>query len=233
MTKRALNEITIGKVVKKNKKISRRPKVMVPSTTFAKKVRAVVNPELKEFAFDWNQAPPAAGGSIQCINQIAQGTDMTNRIGRHVDMKSLEIIYFVVSPTTAYYDLLTWWLVYDRQPDGNLPNVGDILDLTPGQPTVLSFMNTRSNRDRFTLLRTETAFASNSVASQRGTGQQSNFFQKIHVNLKDTDCEFNGTATTYPNSGALYLVFASLTNSGTASADASISFNTKLIFTDM
>lgn len=88
-------------------------------------------------------------GLVQCVNLIAAGTDYNQRIGRQVHIKSIEI-RAVLPPMTT--ELLNRWklmLVWDKQPNGALAAVSDILDTA----TSVS-MNNLENRNRFRVIRT-------------------------------------------------------------------------------
>jgi len=87
-------------------------------------------------------------GSITGINFVATGTDFTNRIGRKVIWKSFTLTA-LIQPSDAATDSNLWriMVVYDKQPNGALPAVTDVLTAA----TSTSNMNL-NNRDRFRVL---------------------------------------------------------------------------------
>ena len=87
-------------------------------------------------------------GSVTLLNGIATGTDFTNRIGRKIVMRSLNIRGFVYpeDTTTNTCTVRMIW-VYDQQTNAAQPAVTDILK--SADPT--SQLNL-DNRDRFKVL---------------------------------------------------------------------------------
>lgn len=87
-------------------------------------------------------------GSVTALNLCATGDDYTNRNGRKILMKSLQIRgYFEPEDLIVDNCLARVVILYDCQTNGTLPVVTDILDAA----TSLSSLNL-SNRDRFKVL---------------------------------------------------------------------------------
>ena len=92
-------------------------------------------------------------GTVTLINGIATGTDINNRVGRKVIMKSLvfNVNNFPVATTANALQgiMLRHMIVYDSQPNsaGTVPAVTDILETA----TTLSPLNL-NNRDRFRVI---------------------------------------------------------------------------------
>ena len=87
-------------------------------------------------------------GSVTALNLVATGTDYTDRIGRKILMKSVNLIGTIVpQDTTVSANLSRVMLVYDKQPTGALPVITDILNTSNS----LSQINL-NNRDRFVIL---------------------------------------------------------------------------------
>jgi len=87
-------------------------------------------------------------GSVTLLNGVGTGTDFTNRIGRKVCWKSFLIqgtITANVSPASA--GLCRIAIIYDTQPNGALPAIGDIFNAA-----VASSPLNLNNRDRFRVL---------------------------------------------------------------------------------
>ena len=82
--------------------------------------------------------------AITCLNDCAQGTTATTRIGRKILMKSILVQGSIVSSTGNFARIL---IVYDRQPNGALPQATDVLTSN----TNMAVRNL-DNRDRFVIL---------------------------------------------------------------------------------
>lgn len=95
--------------------------------------------------------------SIQVLNLIRTGSTFCNRIGRKVEMTSIRIVGTMAvkqqSNAPNYCRLL---VIYDRQTNGALPAIADILQSTiqdaSNSTTSFSGLNL-NNRDRFQVLR--------------------------------------------------------------------------------
>jgi len=116
-----------------------------------------VAPEVK--ALDVPAAPVTlnATGAVVCINLLSVGSSFFNRIGRKINLKSLKCTGYI-APIRAQVlvDYIRILFVYDKQTNGALPAVSDILQTTSqtGANTtdILSGPNL-NNRDRFVILR--------------------------------------------------------------------------------
>lgn len=155
-----------------------------------------------------------------CLNDPIQGTDIFNRIGRKITNVSIQWRLYIVS--TDAYTMLTdsappicgrMMIFVDKQPNGALPSLGDLLQNTTSQLSTTSPIN-YNNRDRFSVLKDThfvldpylvSAIATQSVAT---TGRQATYLKGwIPLNL---ETQFNGgsTATIADlTTGALNAVF--------------------------
>lgn len=101
-------------------------------------------------------------GNITPLNLVAPGSSFYQRVGRKIEMKSVRIIGYVnlrvplIMQTNYTAYLARVMIVYDRQTNGALPAMSDILqnvDYTGvGLTTSLSSINL-NNRDRFSIIR--------------------------------------------------------------------------------
>ena len=89
-------------------------------------------------------ASTSAGWSINCLNDVAQGTTAITRIGRKILMKSVLVQGLLATNTGNSARVL---IVYDRQPNGALPAATDVLTSN----TIMAAQNL-DNRDRFLIL---------------------------------------------------------------------------------
>lgn len=98
-------------------------------------------------------------GSVVCINLIQVGSSMFNRIGRKIEMHSIRLmtnlINIAATRNTILCDYLRIIVVYDRQTNGALPTIGDIIQDTEqnatNTTTPFSGLN-MNNRERFVTL---------------------------------------------------------------------------------
>lgn len=88
-------------------------------------------------------------GTVTLMNGVAQGTDYTNRVGRKfvnltVQLEgSIQPLDTTTGPTKCRV-----MIIYDKQPNGALPAITDVLSASSSN----SFMNL-NNRDRFIVIR--------------------------------------------------------------------------------
>lgn len=88
------------------------------------------------------------GGTIALISGVTTGTDFTNRIGRKIIIKSIQLRGLVLPEDDETSNTIARvMLVHDLQTNAALPNITDVLDTNNAN----SFMNL-SNRDRFRVL---------------------------------------------------------------------------------
>jgi len=101
-------------------------------------------------------------GTVTPLNLIASGSSYYQRIGRKIEMKSSRINGIINYKTTLggqtnYYPFIARIMViYDRQTNGALPSIQDILQTIDalGNPTTDNYSGVNlNNRDRFTILR--------------------------------------------------------------------------------
>ena len=63
-------------------------------------------------------------GSVTCLNLCATGTDYTDRVGRKILLKSVNIIgKLVPQDTTVGNSMCRIMVIYDKQPSGSLPSI--------------------------------------------------------------------------------------------------------------
>lgn len=95
--------------------------------------------------------------AITPLNLIRTGSTFCNRVGRKVEMKSIRITGQVSALRTSINeDYLRIMIVYDRQTNGTLPAIQDVIQTTDqaaaNTSTAFSGINL-NNRDRFIMLR--------------------------------------------------------------------------------
>lgn len=179
-------------------------------------------PELK--AVDW-----AASGTMDqasattpiLVTPIAQGTEMYQRTGRKVKLRSIQLKGEVsladpgsgaTAPSEAYP--IRFAIVYDDQPNGTLPSVADMFQALDSSATTYNWpfapINL-NNRDRFKILKDwvftlkpgSNAGTSASYADGFHGCKDLTFYKKI-----DFDMIFNGSGSGIGTiqTGAIYVV---------------------------
>lgn len=145
----------------------KRPRTTQAMTLFARPVMGLQarppgvlrsnKPELKALDNPNGVLALNSTGAILLVNAVRTGSTFCNRIGRKMEMKSIRLVGFI-SPIRAQtlYDYVRILIVYDRQTNGALPAIGDILQSTDqaaaNGTSAFSGINL-NNRDRFVIIR--------------------------------------------------------------------------------
>lgn len=87
-------------------------------------------------------------GTVTLLNGVATGTDLTDRIGRKIFMRAVQV-RGLVQPVdnTIGQTLARVMVVYDKQPTGGTPAITDILTASRSEA-----FNNLNNRDRFVVV---------------------------------------------------------------------------------
>lgn len=128
-----------------------------PSSRYGPSGPEVKSTDLSAIGMDFDSA--AAGGQVLCLNNNKEGAGFFNRIGRRIRMLSLHVQGLINRDDNAQSDtfvtMLRCLIIYDRQPNGALPALSDMIQTTDlngnNTTTVLSSVN-MSNKDRFAIL---------------------------------------------------------------------------------
>lgn len=125
--------------------------------------RPNINPEMKAVdavgTLTLSNSTSGSGHTVLC-NATVQGTDRHNRIARRINIKSLNVKFYVYSSQVApaiVDDLLRFALVWDEQPTGTLPVISDYWQDTSVAGVTSSNLlshNNLNNLARFRMLRT-------------------------------------------------------------------------------
>jgi len=96
------------------------------------------------------------------LNLISSGSSFFNRVGRRIEMKNIRVVCTIFfNPPVAVNTLfpsfyVRFLIVYDRQTNGSIPSINEILQTTDqsgvNSTTAFSGVNL-NNRDRFSILR--------------------------------------------------------------------------------
>lgn len=165
-------------------------------------------------------------GSLTLLNGIAQGQDITQRIGRKAILKSIYFRLDLYPSTTASSptgDIVRVLVVYDCQTNSSAPGLGNILI----SPQYLSPMNL-DYRDRFKILIDKhvtmpaNVYTTGNISAGEGQPKIVKVFKRLNM-----DQVFSGTANTIGSiaTGSIYLVLLALgTNVTTANMWCRIRF---------
>jgi len=138
-------------------------------------------------------------GTLILLNGIAPGTGASQRIGKKVNIKSIQFrcsIGGAATGVTPFQGFVRFLWIYDKQTNATTPTVANILEATSG----VSPMN-MDNRDRFVVI------SDKQYAIDQSGGHQSGQI-KMYKKLNLTTVFNAGTAGTVADitSGAIYLL---------------------------
>lgn len=152
--------------------------------------------------------------TINCLNDVAQGTSATTRLGRKILMKSV-LVQGTLTNTTAQGRIL---IVYDRQTNGAAPAATDVLTSN----TIMAVQNL-DNRDRFIILADIWPYAQDETlcgeVSGAGSAGPMGYKRYIKCNL-ETIYGGNAGSVADINSGGLFMM--TNCNGGTVGGETGI-----------
>lgn len=165
-------------------------------------------------AYEFNQT-----GTIGHIGGCAPGAGRWQRVGRKVNYRSVHVkgtIYLQgANAGTVNNEYARLILVYDRQPNGSAPSIGDVLqDIdSAGTSVTNSFSGLNlNNSQRFLILRDGRFNLPGNALAQAMCITSTNSEDPADINwfvkLKDLPCEYKGDTAGIASvsSGALYLL---------------------------
>lgn len=138
------------------------------------------------------------GNNPNCFNDMIEGTDFFQRVGRKVELKSLRLRgYFLPigsSTVTAYCRMI---VLYDAQPNAAFPAIQDVLQDCNGGATTSAYSHPNlDNRERIKILRDKVFMlgpaSGASEASFIPDGQQVYHYDE-YIKLKGLTTVFNKT----------------------------------------
>lgn len=162
-------------------------------------------------------APPV----INLLNGVATGAGFFNRVGSRIEGKSLHIRGNIVNILTSVEGYMRMIVIYDRQPNGALPALTDILQSRDQAGTAATTSVSEINldqRDRFVVLRDKQWHVPSvtlAVGVQTNGPQYPGMDQEWDINefikLKGLTTHFKSSSapTTIAdiNTGAIYMAF--------------------------
>lgn len=168
-------------------------------------------------------------GTLACINQIAEGSDFNQRIGRNVRHKYVQFDIFA-EPAAAVQTMVTWHLVLDRQPNGAVPAITAVFD-NSAISLPFAFKNIGTNQNRFRILKSWTQVLPSTAASSDPSGKSRLRGTLLLQGLRTQDdiVRFPGSAAAVPNTNALYFIAIS----DQASTMPTVGWALRVVYTDM
>lgn len=163
-------------------------------------------------------------GTIGLVATIPQGAAQTQRIGRKIQLKSIQIRGVVGSDSTTTTASGSLFIVYDKRPDGTLPAITDIL------VSISSLSMTNStNVGRFQIVkRMNWSFTGNNAGAGQQTDKTYYHVDKFVKISKRMVFKAAGTGAIGDiEQGALYYVSVGDTAAGTADGKGTIHFRTR------
>lgn len=167
-------------------------------------------------------------GSVTALNLCATDTDFTDRVGRKILMKSVNIVgHYIPTDSAVNPTLCRVMLIYDKQPTSALPAITDILKTSDSRDQL-----NLNNRDRFVVLCNELVALGiqQNTATQAFAGSPTD--KVIHIYKKlNHEVIYSSTAATIAAvaSGTLLLVTV---GDNAAGADYQASVSTRVRFID-
>ena len=153
----------------------------------------------------------SAAWSINCLNDVAQGTTAITRIGRKILIKSVLVQGIIATNTGNSARVL---IVYDRQPNGALPAATDVLTSN----TIMAVQNL-DNRDRFIILADIMPYDQEENISNPSASSGFGYKRYIKCNLETI---YGGNAGTIADINSGSLLMMTNCNGGTITGETGI-----------
>jgi len=134
-----------------------------------------VNQELGYFDTNLSAGLCDTTGSVTTINSIANGTSQTQRIGKKITMKSVQIRGHLNNGSAATWNLASVLIVYDRRPGTTQAVLTDIFKT----PATSLQLNNDSGAGRFKIVARWDQILSGIPGTTTGTTQSSICFDKF------------------------------------------------------
>jgi len=156
--------------------------------------------ERKVYTQAYSQNPTTTGQTVS-VCSVLQGTDIQNRIGRHIRALYMDIVVNQACLSTTLYDQLSVAVVLDTAASAGLPPFTTVMDTTICGPIALQ--NVIVSGKRFRVLKWIDA-----TVGGGGPQSQTDRF-RIQIPSSHSIFEFAGAATSYPITNAVFLCISS------------------------
>lgn len=176
-----------------------------------------------------------ATGSPLLLNACIAGSQNFNRIGRKINLRSLQI-RCVLTPTdlTTNAQMVRMLLVYDRQTNGAAPTYADVIksqNIAGTTSSLAGDMVNLDNRDRFEIIR-DKIFSFNFGDSAGYAPSPGSYECSEYIRLQDRPTVYNaGAAGTVGDiqSGSLYIFWISTQAAATGATLQNLTYRTRFI----
>lgn len=201
-----------------------------PKRTRATRNRRYPRQEFKSLDVSASATTVDTTGSVTLLNGCIRGSDISNREGREILMKSLQLKVYVAANGQATGDQLARvMIVYDRQSNGTALTPTEVID-----GCCALGMRNLENKRRFKILH-DMVFTLNATYDGATTWNQNpgqHYYKEIYrkINLPVTFGSGNAGSVTDISTGSLYMVRIGTVAAGTAAA--ACSFTSRIRFTD-
>lgn len=169
-------------------------------------------------------------GSMNCLNSIGEGTGATQRVGRQVTLRSLELrLEYFATPSTGMDQRYKIFIVLDKQANGVIPDFTDIYD-TWSYTSVGDPLSSRKleNRSRFKIVKEIFGRVNAPGHSPDGVAR------KIFIRFKrPVVTTYNAPDATTAAIQVNSLWLGVINNQSSTSAGGTLSFNSRLRYTDV
>jgi len=178
--------------------------------------------ELKAFDITGTSSAFTNTGTFTAFNTPVVGSELYQRIGRKIYMKSLVVRGNIDGTAANVNDQIRIMIIYDRQSNAGIPNQLAILqdsNAAGGTTSVYSSINL-TNRSRFLILKDFFLNIPSATTFPGGIGvdQTKDFTVEWYIPLKGLETEFNGTnggTIADITTGSLFMVTFDQQNTGT------------------
>lgn len=163
------------------------------------KLTGLINTEFKYLDRNISLQPNQATGGFVLLNGTDRGDGVSNREGRQLRVKSLQLKYRVIMHSSALRTTTRVMVVVDKKPDGAIFTLADLLEQGGTYPVY--GMRNLNNRNRFVILK-EWNIATDAV--ERDTSRVMKYYKNLDMKVTYDDSDTATIADIQNNS--LYIV---------------------------
>jgi len=171
---------------------------------------AIKNPktELKYDAGNYGNNVPSAG-LVTSLLTVAQGSGPTERVGRRINLHSMELSLKFRQFSDADFCYSRLWIIYDRQPNGVLPSFTTIFN----QAVPETILNTNFGH-RFKILFSKGFASSREVTTGDVKNNNIQYVNPTKIDLKGLSTSYTGSTSNIGDieRGAIYACIVSTDN---------------------
>ena len=167
----------------------------------------------------------AANGTCTCINNIAEGSGVNQRVGRSVRARYLQYDVMCIPAVSTGQDTVSVGFYWDLQANGSTAAYADVYDVN--LPAYFNAFRNMNNIDRFvklggfelgpTAYSTAAATANAFLFNTRRRGI-------IKIPFKLAQIRYGATGASVPNTGAILITFATYRNDNTMTISGTVRF---------